>query len=117
MYCWGKVKTSNPLWESRVKDALDETLQAKDGSKSLREAMSRQLQSGQRRINRSTTFFSGLGGGWRWRSFVGDTTTTVQNYQVGTLVVDLYDSTSEQLCSVALRPTPFPRIPSTTKGI
>ncbi|MGB7435029.1 MAG: DUF4136 domain-containing protein, partial [Candidatus Acidiferrum sp.] len=28
-YSWGKVQTSNPLWESRIKDAVNKVLQAK----------------------------------------------------------------------------------------
>jgi hypothetical protein len=35
-------------------------------------------------------------GGWRWRG-MGETTTTVQNYKVGTLVIDLYDASNKQL--------------------
>jgi Domain of unknown function (DUF4136) len=37
----------------------------------------------------------GLGGGWRWR--FGDMATTVENYRVGTLVVDMYDAGNKQL--------------------
>ncbi len=42
------------------------------------------------------TFYEGLGG-WRWGG-VGDiATTTVQNYRLGILVVDMYDRSSKQL--------------------
>jgi hypothetical protein len=41
------------------------------------------------------TFYDGLGG-WRWGGF-GETTTTVQNYRVGTLVLDMYDAKTKQL--------------------
>ena len=41
------------------------------------------------------------GGGWGWRRFggggFGDSTTTEQDYEVGTLVVDLYDTKTKQL--------------------
>jgi hypothetical protein len=40
------------------------------------------------------TFYSGWGG-WRWGGF-GDATTFVDNYKVGTLVVDIFDATSKQ---------------------
>jgi hypothetical protein len=35
------------------------------------------------------TFYDGLGG-WHWGGF-GETTTQVENYAVGTLVLDFYD--------------------------
>jgi hypothetical protein len=40
-----------------------------------------------------------MGGGWRWRGLggFGQSTTTVENYKVGTLVVDLYDGSSKKL--------------------
>jgi hypothetical protein len=37
------------------------------------------------------TFYDGFGGGWRWGGGFGTATTTVNNYQVGTLVVDMFD--------------------------
>jgi hypothetical protein len=47
------------------------------------------------------TFYNGFGGGWGWRRFggggFGDSTTTEQDYKVGTLVIDLYDGKSKQL--------------------
>ena len=45
------------------------------------------------------TFYDGFGGGWRWRGFggFGESTTTEQDYQEGTLVIDLYDGKSKQL--------------------
>ncbi len=27
-YCWEKIKTSDPLWESRIQEAVDHELQA-----------------------------------------------------------------------------------------
>ena len=40
------------------------------------------------------TFYDGFGGGWRWRGAggFGNATTTVDNYKVGSLVVDLFDA-------------------------
>ena len=47
------------------------------------------------------TFYNGFGGGWGWRRFggggFGDSTTTEQDYKVGTLVIDLYDANTKQL--------------------
>ena len=45
-----------------------------------------------------TTFYEGLGGGWRWHGWgTGMTTTTVEKIPVGTLVVDIYDCSSRNL--------------------
>jgi len=45
------------------------------------------------------TFYDGFGGGWRWRGFgdFGDSTATEQDYQEGTLVIDLFDGKTKQL--------------------
>ena len=39
-------------------------------------------------------------GGWGY-GFGGSTTTTVQTYVVGTLIVDIYDAKTKMLCGVA----------------
>ena len=41
------------------------------------------------------TFYDGMGG-WRWGGF-GETTTQVENYPVGSLILDFYDAHSKQL--------------------
>ena len=46
---------------------------------------------------RLDTFYNGFGGGWRWGGRFGDATTTTETYQVGTLVVDLFDSNTKEL--------------------
>jgi hypothetical protein len=45
------------------------------------------------------TFYNGFGGGWRWGGFggFGDATTTTDTYQVGTLVLDMFDSQTKKL--------------------
>ena len=43
------------------------------------------------------TFYTGIGGGWRWRGGFGDAMTTVENTPVGTLVVDVFDGNSKKL--------------------
>ena len=47
------------------------------------------------------TFYDGFGGGWGWRSWgggaFGEATTTTDVYQVGTLVVDLFDGKTKKL--------------------
>jgi hypothetical protein len=41
------------------------------------------------------TFYDGMGG-WHWGGF-GDATTTTQTYRVGTLIIDMFDSSSKKL--------------------
>jgi hypothetical protein len=95
-YSWQKVKTANSIWDARVKDAVDKALAAKGWT---------QVPSGgdvsvvaietthtQQQLN---TYYDGFGGR-RWGGF-GDATTTVENYKVGTLVVDMFSATSKNL--------------------
>ena len=101
-YSWQEIKPANSLWDSRIKNAVDAQLAAKGWT---------QVDSGgdvavvavkttktQRTLQ---TFYDGFGGGWGWRRFggggFGDSTTTEQDYKVGTLVVDLYDAKTKQL--------------------
>jgi hypothetical protein len=96
-YCWGKVQTSNPLWKNRIQDAVDKDLQAKGWQRvdSHSDATIFAVGSTQNQ-QEYQTFYNGLGGGWRWGGFA-QSTTTVENYRVGTLVVDLYDSNNREL--------------------
>jgi hypothetical protein len=95
-YYWEKVKTTDPLWERRIQDAVDHELQAKGwqrvdsgGDVALAAVGSARDQQEYR------TFYDGLGG-WRWGGF-GETTTQVENYRVGSLVLDFYDARTKQL--------------------
>jgi hypothetical protein len=97
-YSWKKIKVNNQLWEPRIKDAVDSQLAAKgwrrvdDGGDVTLTAI------GTTRIQRTLdTFYNGFGGGWRWRGFGSTSTTTVHDYQEGTLVVDMFDTQSKQL--------------------
>jgi hypothetical protein len=95
-YSWGKVQTTNPLWVSRIQNAVDKTLSEKGWQKveSGGDVVVTAV-GGTKNQQEYQTFYDGLGG-WRWRGF-GETTTTVENYKVGTLVVDLYDAGNKQL--------------------
>src|SRR5579864_1551834 len=99
-YSWEKVQTQDPLWVDRIKEAVNAALTAKgltpveSGGDIAVVAM--ETTQNQRTLN---TFYDGFGGGWRWRGFggLGTATTTVDNYKVGTLVVDLFDANSKML--------------------
>jgi hypothetical protein len=99
-YSWEKVQTQDPLWVDRIKGAVNTALAAKGltqvesgGDMAI---VALETTQNQRTLN---TFYDGFGGGWRWRGFggFGDATTTVENYKVGTLVVDLFDAHSKGL--------------------
>jgi hypothetical protein len=99
-YSWEKVQTQDPLWVDRIKEAVNATLTLKgltpveSGGDIAIVAM--ETTQNQRTLN---TFYDGFGGGWRWRGFggMGTATTTVDNYKVGTLVVDLFDPQTKTL--------------------
>jgi Domain of unknown function (DUF4136) len=96
-YSWGKIQTANGLWDSRVKDAVAAQLAAKgltevpsggDVVVAARDAIHNEQQ-----LN---TFYDGFGGRRRFGG-MGTSTTTVDNYKVGTLIVELFDGTSKNL--------------------
>jgi hypothetical protein len=101
-YSWQEIKPENSLWDSRIKSAVDAQLTAKgwtqvDSGGDVAVVAIKTTQT-QRSLQ---TFYNGFGGGWGWRRFggggFGDSTTTEQDYKVGTLVVDLYDAKTKQL--------------------
>jgi Domain of unknown function (DUF4136) len=103
-YSWETVQTQDQLWVSRIKDAVNAALTAKgwtqvpSGGQVAIVAM--EMTKNHQTLN---TFYDGFGGGWGWRRFggglggFGDSTTTTENYKVGTLVVDLFDAKSKNL--------------------
>ena len=99
-YSWEKVQTQDPLLVDRIKDAVNTALTAKgwtlveSGGDVCVVAM--EITHNQQTLN---TFYDGFGGGWRWRGGggFGDATTTTETYQVGTLVVDLFDAKAKNL--------------------
>ncbi len=99
-YSWEKVQTPDPLWVDRIKEAVNSALAAK-GWEQVDSGGDVAVVAVETTQNQQTlnTFYDGLGGGWRWRGFggFGDTTTTVDTYRVGTLVVDLFDASTKKL--------------------
>jgi len=96
-YSWERIKTQDPLMVDRIKSAVNSALAAKGfmevpsgGDLSV---MAMETTKNQQSLD---TFYNGFGGGWRWGGF-GDATTTTENYKVGTLVVDLFDTNSKKL--------------------
>jgi len=99
-YSWTSIKTANSIWDDRVKDAVNKALTAK-GLTEVPSGGDLAVAAVESTRNQETlqTFYDGMGGGWRWRGFgaFGQSTTTVENYKVGTLVVDLFDGSSKKL--------------------
>src|SRR5882724_520663 len=101
-YSWGHLKTQDPLYVDRIKNAVNAALAAKGwtqvdsgGDVSL---VAMEITRTQQTLN---TFYDGFGGGWGWRRFggggFGEATTTTETYKVGTLVIDLFDAKTKQL--------------------
>jgi hypothetical protein len=99
-YSWQNVSTRDPLMVTRIKSAVNSALAAKGwtevpsgGDAGIVAVETTQTQQ---TLN---TFYDGFGGGWRWRGFggFGESTTTVEPYKVGTLVVDIFDANTKTL--------------------
>ena len=99
-YYWAKVESPNPLMNQRLQDAVDAQLEKKGWSKQQAggdvAVIALGMSSTKKDLN---TFYSGTGwgyGGWG-AGGMGTSTTTVNEYREGTLVLDMYDSNSRQL--------------------
>ena len=99
-YSWEKVQTRDPLMVDRIETAVNANLASK-GWKYVKSGgdvsiIAIEITQNQQTLN---TFYDGFGGGRRWRGAggFGDATTTVENYKVGTLVVDLFDAKTKNL--------------------
>ena len=96
-YSWARLHTADPITDNRVKEAIDQELAAKGWS---------QLSSGgdvalvvveQTSVREQyDSLYNGFGGR-RWGGGMVDETTTVDNYEVGTLIVCMFDGNSKQL--------------------
>ena len=126
-FSWGTVKTQDPLLNDRIKSAVDSALTAKGWSEVESggdvSIMAMQTTRDQQTLN---TFYDGFGGGWGWRSFgglgFGEASTTTNTYEVGTVVVDLFDTKTKQLvwrgtCSDTLSTNSKKNINNLDKGV
>jgi Domain of unknown function (DUF4136) len=97
-YSWQKVQTQDPLWVDRIEGAVNAALAAK-GWTQVPSGGNVAIVAVEMTQNQQTldTFYNGFGGGWRWGGGFRDATTTVENYKVGTLVVDLFDANNKKL--------------------
>jgi len=89
----------DPLWEDRITTAVDSQFAVKGWTKVPEGGDAGVAAYGSTKTQKTLeTWYTGFGGGWRWRGF-GDglATTTVENTPVGTLMVDLFDSSTHKL--------------------
>jgi len=97
-YTWqAKPIAGSPLMAQRIVDGIDAKLQAKgwklapDGDIRLAANVTAQRQE-------YTTYYGGMGYGWGWDPMgPGMSSTAVHTYEVGTLVVDMFDPTTKRV--------------------
>jgi len=99
-FMWIKEpKTSNPLMRQRVIDEVNSALAEKGLQLVTSDAdlciAVHAATTEERTLN---TFYDGFGGGWRWRGGggFGSATTYENTYEVGTLVVDIFDARTKE---------------------
>ena len=103
-YSWTNVRTQNALWVDRIKAAVSSALTAK-GWTEVESGGEVSIMAIEMTKDHSTlnTYYENFGGGWGWRwgggfgDVFGTSATTDQTYQVGTLVVDLFDTRSKKV--------------------
>ena len=113
-YSWGKVKTSNPFFVTRIQQAIDQQLQAKGWQlKPTGGAVTVFATDNITDQQQVQTMYDGMGGGWGggwgwggwgWRGGwggpgfgTGIATTTTTDQNVGNLVIDLFEGSSKQI--------------------
>ena len=95
-YSWGKIETSNPLWNDRVREAVDRELAKKGWTEVASDGDVTIMVIGTTRERPTLrTFYDGFPG-WHWGGF-GEAVTYVGHYEIGTLIVDMFDSRSKKL--------------------
>ena len=97
-FMWIKEpKTTDPLTRQRVIDDVNSALAAK-GLKLVTSNADLAVAAHEATKQEHTldTFYNGFGGGWRWGGRFGSATTTVNTYEVGTLVVDIFDCKTKE---------------------
>jgi Domain of unknown function (DUF4136) len=97
-FMWIKEpKTTDPLTRQRVIDDVNSALTGRGLQLVTSDAdlciAAHAATKQERTLN---TFYDGFGGGWRWGGGFGNATTTVDTYEVGTLVVDIFDAKSKE---------------------
>jgi hypothetical protein len=97
-YMWIKEpKTADPLMRQRIMDDVNAALTARGLRLATGDAdLGIAAHSATKEERTLDTFYNGFGGGWRWGGGVGSSSTSVSTYEVGTLVVDVFDSRTKE---------------------
>ena len=92
-----KSAWASPFAEKRVLDEVVKTLTAKGWKQAAEDTADAAVMiNGATETKRSaTTFYSG--GGYRWAGGMGTATTNVSEFQVGSLIVDIFDAKTKEL--------------------
>jgi len=89
--------TKDPLMKDRIIGFINEQLQKKEFSLAKTGGdLSIAAHAATQERRTLETFYNGFGG-WRWSGGLGGATTMVETYEVGTLVVDIFDSHTKQV--------------------
>jgi hypothetical protein len=107
-YSWGTVKTPNPFYVDRIKQAVDKALQSKGWQLVPSGGDTEVFATGGVHTEQELeTFYNGAGGwgrgwggwgGWGWGGpGFGTATTTTSTQQVGNLVIDMFETSSKKL--------------------
>jgi len=97
-FMWIKEpKVGDPLLKQRIIDDVTAQLQAK-GWQPVSQGADIAVAAHMATQTEKTlkTFYDGFGGGWRWGGGFGSATTTVNTYEEGTLIVDLFDAKTQE---------------------
>jgi Domain of unknown function (DUF4136) len=97
-FMWIKEpKPENPLMKQRIIDAINAQLEAKGLRLVTTNAdLGVSANSATRQEHTLESFYDGFPG-WGWRRYWGPVTTAVETWEVGTLVVDLFDNETKQI--------------------
>src|SRR5258707_22768 len=84
--------TNNPVMQQGIVDGVNAALTGRGLQLATENAdMGIAVHCATREQRTLDTFYDGVGGGWRWRGGFPSATTTVTTYEVGTLVIDVFD--------------------------
>jgi uncharacterized protein DUF4136 len=97
-FMWIKEpKAANPLVGQRIVDDVNSALTGKGLKLVTSDAdLAIAAHAATQQERSLDTFYNGFGGGWRWGGGFGSATTTVHDYEVGTLVIDMFDARTKE---------------------
>lgn len=117
-FTWGdKPDTNNPLAAQRIVADVNAQLQAKGWTESANGDVTLVAHVATQQKQTMDTFYTGTRyGGWGWRGVgvgMGSAQTVVRTYDVGSLILDMFDTSTQQ---AIWRGTATATVPSSTKA-